>query len=335
MKTKKIIHIAVIVLLTLAATVTALVMCLKINSLDHENAAKRFSRGEKFSQITLFIPESAEFTVDKIMYFRYNIEKKLTEKSMTPPNETARLYVDAFSSYEDINLSSDTSRNANVKAMFVGGDYKKFYKALSEAADVTNDVNHDRILLSRTAAWQLYGGTELYDFRAFAGERNYYVSGVYDDFRGKDYDTFYENRPSCVIDIMSAHDQAVTCYEIIMVNPVKNFAKDIVVNCLDLTEGTYLLVENSERFSLGKLFKKIPTLIASDEPLPVGVNITPEEMMARRAEKELAVMLTIFMIFALYPAIWGIILVFKLIKLVKGLINRYIISKIKDKLSYS
>lgn len=335
MKTKRIIHIAVIALLTLAAAVTAFVMYLKINSLDHENVAKRFSKGEAFSQITLFIPESAEFTVDKIMYFRYNLEKKLTEKSMTPPGETARLYVDAFSAYDEINLTSDAFRSANVKAMFVGGDYKLFYKGLENSADFTRDVNHDRILLSRTAAWQLYGGEELYDFKVSERDKAYYISGVYDDFSGEDYDTFYENKPSCVIDIMSDRDKAVTCYEIIMVNPVKNFAKDIVVNCLDLTEGTYLLVENSERFSLGKLFKKISTLTSSDEPLPVGVNITPEEMAARRAEKQLAVMLAVFMIFAFYPVIWGVILVFKLIKLIKGLINRHIISKIKDKLSYS
>lgn len=333
MKNKKIIHISVIFALALTAFAIAFAMISKINSLEHENVAKKFSTGEKYSQITLFIPESAEFTLDKVMYFRYKLDKKLTEESME--SDKARLYVDAYSAFKDMRLDSDSFRSANVKAAFVGGDYKLFHKEFEYAPDFTNDINHDRILLSRTAAWQLYGGTNLYDFRAVSQDKTYYISGVYDDYKDTDYVKFYENKPSCLADIQQNPNTNITCYELLVVNPVKDFAKNMVVECIDLDKEIYLLVENSSRFSFMNLLKKIPTLIQADIPLPTGVNITPEEIAARRAEKELAVMLAILLVFALYPTLWIIILLFRLIRLVKRLFNKYVVSKIKDKLSYA
>ena len=307
-----------------------------MNSFDHEQVAKKFSNGTRFAQITVFAPDTAGLTVDKIMYFRYKLETKLTEKSITPPNDGARLYADAFSAYVDASLASNGSRTSNVKLAYVGGDYSLFYKAYRDMPNVGNDINHDRILLSRSAAWQLYGGEALYDYPVKIGSATFYVSGVYPDYKESAYiKDFYGDKPAAAADIKSDAGINITCYDLIMVDPVKNFAVDTVKECLDLPEGTYLLVENSKRFSLGNLFKTVPKLVNADEPLPTGVNLTPEEMAARHAEKVLAVMLVVLLVFAVYPAIWALILLYRLIRFMKKWFDRLVVSKIKDKLSYS
>ena len=88
-------------------------------------------------------------------------------------------------------------------------------------------------------------------------------------------------------------------------------------------------------FSLSKLFAKIPELVQADKPLPTGVEITPEEIAARRAEKVLAAMLIVFLLFAVYPFIWLLILIYRLIRMIKKGLNKYVFGKIKDKFSYS
>lgn len=339
MKTKaRLIHLIVTLLLAATALVIGIAMNVYMNSFDHEQVAKKFSNGTRFTQITVFAPETAGLTVDKIMYFRYKLETKLTEKSITPPNDGARLYADAFTSYVDATLTSDSNgaRTSNVKLAYVGGDYPLFYKAYRDMPNVGGDINHDRILLSRSAAWQLYGGDALYDYPVKIGPTTLYISGVYPDYKESAYiKDFYGEKAAAAADIKSDADINITCYDLIVVDPVKNFAVDTVKECLDLTEGTYLLVENSKRFSLSNLFKTIPKLVNADEPLPTGVDITPEEMAARHAEKVLAVMLVVFLVFAVYPAIWALILLYRLIRFIKKWFDKLVVNKVKDKLSYS
>ena len=336
MKTKgRLVNLVVTLLLAIAAICVAVGGVLYANSFEHERAAKKFGNGTRFSQITLFLPASAEFTADKIMYFRYNLENKLTEKSITPEKEGARLYADAFSAFEEKTLYSNGKRSASAKVASIGGDYGLFHPAFAAMPNIGNDINHDRILLSRSAAWQLYGGTELYDYTVEIDGETLCISGVYPDFEGDEYEEFYGLKVPAARDILAQPETPVTCYELIVVDPVKNFAVDTVKECLDLTEGTYLMVENSKRFSLSNLFRKIPKLVSADEPLPTGVDITPEEMAARRAEKMLAVLLVIFLVLAVYPFVWLLILLYRLIRLVKKFFNRYVTGKIKDKLSYS
>ena len=339
MKAKKIANIIAVTVLFAAAVITAFAMHLKIQSMEHENAAKRISNGTRFSQITLFLPESAEFTVGKARYFEYELDKKLTEKSVTPENDGARLYVSAYSLYKDRTLtpaeSFNSKRSADVKMLLVGGDYALFHPELADVPRVTGDVNHDRILLSRTAAWRLFGGSELYDFEVVADEKSYFVSGVFADFEADEYSDFLGDRALCISDMAREPDANISVYEILLVNPVTDFAKGLVTECIGLDENTYYLVENSSRFSVGKLFKKIPKLLDTDTQLPNGVTITPEEISALKTEKELCAMLILVLIFSAYPVLWLCILLYRLIKLLKGLLDKFVFDKIRDKLSYS
>ena len=213
MKTKaRLIHLIVTLLLAAAALGIGIAMNVYMNSFDHEQVAKKFSNGTRFAQITVFAPDTAGLTVDKIMYFRYKLETKLTEKSITPPNDGARLYADAFSSYVDASLASKGSRTSNVKLAYVGGDYSLFYKAYRDMPNVGNDINHDRILLSRSAAWQLYGGEALYDYPVKIGPATFYVSGVYPDYKESAYiKDFYGDKPAAAADIKSDAGINITC----------------------------------------------------------------------------------------------------------------------------
>lgn len=335
MKTKRrIVLLAVAALLAVISVGLIIAMNGKINSLAHENVSKGFSDDREYVQITVFLPESAEFTYDKLMYFRYNIEKALTDNSLEAQTG-ARLYIDTGSAFKDISLDSESSKYTKAKAVYIFGDYSFFHKEFSFAPDITQDINHDRVLVSKLAAWNLYGGYELYDFKVTDGSRDFYISGVYDDYRGAEYDAFYGDSASCVIDMTGYPDMGITCYEIMIVNPVKNFAKEAVVKALELEDGTYELVVNSERFSFANLFNGISRLLTTDKPLPEGVNLTPEELVARQAEKELSFMLAIVMLLSVYPTVYVCVWAIRLIMLLKKLANKHIIQKIKEKFSYS
>ena len=334
MKTKGIIALASAIVLGISVLVTALVMKSAADSLYHENTAKRFSADEEYAQFTVFIPESEKYTADRIMYLRYKLDKALTDNSLEA-KPGARLYVDAYNAFGQITLETEAGRSVNSMAMYVGGDYGMFQKELEYAPDITRDLNHDRILISRKAAWKLYGGYDLYDFKLSDGNDDFYISGIYTENDGGEDKAFYKDAVPCVADMAKYPDMSITCYKIIMVNPVKSFAKNILTEAIGLEEGTYLLVENSERFSVGNLYKKVPMLLKSDEKLPEGIVLTPEEMTARRTEKELSAMLVLLTALAVYPAIYLLLWLFRLIRFIKGLFNKHIIERIKNKFSYS
>jgi hypothetical protein len=334
-KKKKFILINLIVVgalaLVAAALLTAILVCR--NSLPHENAAKRFSAGKRFAQITLFIPESEEYTIDKVMYFRYKLEKKLTENSI---EETGgkRNYFDAYSLIADSAVSTE-KKSSSAKVIYIGGDYSKFHVEFESLPDITNDVNHDRVLISRSAAWKMYGGSSLYDFPIKVDGFDCLISGTFEDYSGKEYEEYYAENPPIVADLQRVPYMPITCYEIVLVNPVNGFANKCVSESLDLQEGTYVMVENSSRFSFVNLYKNIPKLLSYDENVPAGVVLPPEELAARKTEKTLTFLTLLFTIFIAYPALWAVIYIIKGIRFVKKLIDKLIIGKIKDKLSYS
>jgi hypothetical protein len=334
MKIKSIIALVTAIIFGALSGCVALVMKNTVDSLYHENAAKRFSEGEEYAQFTVFLPESEKFTVDKVMYLRYKLEKALTDNSMEAASG-ARLYADAYSAYKDITLESEASRSVSAKAVYIGGDYSMFRKELEYAPDITEELNHDRILMSENAAWSLFGGYDLYGFGVSDGSNNFYISGVYSEEDSDENSAFYGNKVPCIIDMAKYPDMSISCYELIMVNPVKNFAKDVLVRALELNEGKYLLVENSERFSVGNLYNKASTILKADERLPEGIVLNPEEMTARKKEKELSVMLILLTILVVYPVIYLLIQLFRLIRLIKGVSDKHIIGRIKNKFSYS
>lgn len=332
---KQLLSAAVTALLTVLTVGVGAAMYTYTYSFTHEHVAERFSGSERFAQFTVFASESAEFTFDKMQYFRYNLEKKLTEQSLTPP-QGARLYADAYSAFDEVTLASNGKRTANAKLAYIGGDYRMFYPTYEFMPDIAKDINHDRMLLSRSAAWQLYGGEALYDYPVTIGEKTLYVSGVYEDpEENESIKKFYGDLVPAAVDLLVDKERPITCYELIVVDPVKNFALDAVKACLDLPEGSYLLVENSNRFSIGKLFQKIPTLVEADAPLPTGVDITPEEMEAQHAEKVLAVMLILLCVVAVWPVIRLVVWCVRLFRVVKAFFSRTVVRRIKDKFSYS
>ncbi len=339
MKKTKIICLAAAGFLTLAFVLTAFGMQRKISSLKHETLEKDFAKDGDFAQFTLFIPQSAGFTIDRVMYLRYNIEKKLTEEAITPVNEGARLYVDAFCSFGDSTIVPGenffSSKSTNSKILYMGGDYGLFYPEFSLLPNICADVNHDRILLSKTAAWQLFGGYSLNDFEVRAGNKAHYVSGCFADIENEEYKEFVGEKTLCIADIESNTDMPINVYHILITNPVEGFAKRVLEECIDLEEGSYYMVENSKRFSFVNLLKRFPTLMSPDKQLPAGVVITPNELVSQKAHKALSVTAVFLLVLAFFPVCVLCVLAYKLFKRIKGISDKYIFSKIRDKLSYS
>ena len=333
-KKAKIIALAAAGVLAVAGGLVGLSILNTARSLWHENAAGRFAADERFAELSVFLPADANFTLDGVMHTRYEIEKALVARSI-PLSEEKRVYVDAFSAFDTVSAASDSGKTTTVRRRKIGGDPAFFYESFAAAPRIGEDINHDRVLLSKTAAWRLYGGYELEDFPVTLGSDTFVVSGVIDDPVSADDKAFYGEDPLIVCDIGRFPDTPVTLYEIILIDPVKGFAKDVLETALPVDKERVLIVENSARFSVPALYKKIPTLLAADEEMPAGVTVTPEEMAARRAEKHLAARFLLMHILLAYPLLVALYLLRKLYKKGKDFLSRTVGSKIRDKLSYS
>ena len=122
-----------IVLLILNAASVVFLICTSIiaavlaGSLPDQQAAERWGNDVRYSQVSVFTDYENEMVIDSIFMTRVNVEKKLTENSISSEKEDARIWADAFSSYQmPMSVSSDRA-SAEAAAIITGGDFFLFH----------------------------------------------------------------------------------------------------------------------------------------------------------------------------------------------------------------
>lgn len=280
----------------------------KKNGLLDQNAAKRWAEGNDAAQISCFFTESTEIDKDKIRSFEHELDKVLLESSITAPNENARLWVDAYSASGTITLSSDKKSLENVAAVGIGGDFFLFHpvQLLRGAYFSGNDLMYDKVIVDEDAAWQLFGSNDVVGMAVNIGGTPHYISGVikreegrFQEAAGLDKTLVYV---SCETLEEFGKTQGINSYEVVMPNPVKNFAYNSVKEKLGIDENHMWVVENSARFHLKGLLTVISefgmrSMNARAIQYPYWENV------ARGWEDVLAVVLILQILFLLCPAV--------------------------------
>ena len=122
-----------------------------------------------------------------------------------------------------------------------------------------DDIMQDHIILDEVAAWNLFGSTNIVGQVVMIDEIPHIVSGVYrrsDDrinrLAGNDVATVFMS-----ISALKEHGQFtyINSCEVMMPNPIDDFAKNIVTESIGIDESKYDIFENSNRFHWTKLWQ--------------------------------------------------------------------------------
>lgn len=303
------ISLAIFILLACVANLIA-------NSLEDQTVARRWSEEGDVSQISCFFSVNASPDADRIMEFEHSIESALTEASVTldSENQSARLWVDAYSASGTVALSSDRA-TVSADAYGIGGDFFLFHplKLLSGSYFSGNDILTDYCVIDQDVAWQLFGSNDVAGQLVYIGGVPHMVTGVIERPDTKLYRAAGLDG-ACVFvsyDTLNRYgvDQGINHYELLMPNPVSGFAYNYVKDRLGGDERETEVIENSSRYSLLNRWKRLPEF--GTRSMNGKAIIFPYwENIARSKEDTLGILLVFEMIFLLIAVVlFAIILV--------------------------
>ena len=302
-----------------AATIASAVgLSVVSNTLGSVRRADAF-RGEsdmRFAQIACFLPVGKGKEESDILSFRQTLDTKLMEQSLEAP-ENGSLYIDAYSTSAKVTVSSDSSGSggsAQVEAVAVGGEFFYFHplQLRSGAYISSDDLMDDLVVLDEELAWRLFGGVELEGMTITLNGKPFVVAGVVS--RESDFATkkAYSGEAGLFMSYSALkrldETAAISCYEIIMPDPITNFAMGVVQEAFPPEEND--VVENSSRYSLGHLLSVIGSF--GDRSMRVNGVIYPYwENAVRLTEDYASLLLILTVLFALCPLTFVVVLVVK------------------------
>ncbi len=242
----------------IAIGVLAIVLHVGKNSLPDQLMASRWSADSDVAQISCFYSDDAFLTESSIEEIRYHLETKLQEQAIEPNTDTARLMIDAYCAEGAITIQSD-KKTIQANAIGIGGDFFMFHPIplVSGMYFSGNALMQDSILLDEEAAWQLFGANDIAGMTVTIGGKPYRVAGVYSREQG-DLETLAGSKDTTVYIAYSALESniscSISCYEVVLPNPVEGFAYDMMLENTMTSEENVKMVENSNRFSYISLY---------------------------------------------------------------------------------
>ena len=302
------------VVLVAAATASLIGLGAVSRTLDSVRASETF-RGEsdmRFAQIACFFPVGMGKEESDILAFRETLDAKLLEQSLEAP-ENGSLYLDAYSASAAVTAASD-SGSAQVEAVAVGGEFFYFHPLQLRSGSYisSDDLMDDLVVLDEELAWRMFGGVELSGMTMTINGEPFVVAGVVsreDDFATR---KAYSGEPGLFMSFSALkrleESATIGCYEIIMPDPITNFALSVVQESFPQEDAD--VVENSSRYSLGHLLSVIGSF--GDRSMRTNGVIYPYwENAVRLTEDYAALLLILSVAFALCPVTFAAVLIIR------------------------
>ena len=278
-------------------------------ALSSLTAAGRFrGTGEtRYAQLACYLPVDGGKTEEDIFSFRQSLEGRMQEQSLEAP-EGGSLYIDTYHGQHAVTISTENG-SASVKAMGVGGDFFYFHPlTLRGGAYIQgSDLMDDLVVLDEEMAWRLFGGTDLAGLTMYINDEPFVVAGGV--AREADFATqkAYTGDGGVYMSYSAlsrlVETASITCYEIVMPNPIRNFAKGILE---DFPADGGDLVENSSRYEFSHLLEVAKNFAERSMRLN-GVIYPYWENAARLTEDYAALLLILAVMLALYPLLSALV----------------------------
>ncbi len=289
------------------------------NAEESQKMAERWSEKGDVAQISCFFSVSAKVTPDSLEEFRHSIDGGLREASVTletqsggePVSGSARLWADAYSAAGKITLkSSRTSLEAD--AIGIGGDFFLFHplKLVKGSYFSGNDLMQDYCVIDEDAAWQLFGSSDVAGQLVEIGGIPHMIVGVVERPEGRLQKAAGLESTVVYVSYQTLSELG-TCfginhYEVVMPNPVSNFALNFVKERIGVQEKELEALENTSRYSLAANLQNI--LAFGTRSMNGKAIIYPYwENVARGYEDILAILTVFLSLFLLYPLILALV----------------------------
>lgn len=263
-------------------------------SQQYNYAAERWQSSDKnseYAQISCFLSESAGFTTDSLGSIRSEALSELQTVAIVP-EEGKRLCPDAYSAtVGNLEVRGDISGFSESEITAVGGDFFLIhnFKLIDGAFFTENDTMQDGAVIDRDLAWALYGSYHVSGMKMTINGSQYYISGVIENVQTDEEKKCSGELPRAYISYDGAANfaaysgeygsdggyestkfDAITCYEVLMPNPVENFAYKTVEKSMGSYENNVAVVQNTDRFNSSKrvkALKKISSIAVRDNPI--------------------------------------------------------------------
>lgn len=305
-KHKKLLWLLLCLLLALAALLCLWRIHGLSRSMSAQQAAERW-QGEselEFAQVSCFVPVDEALSLNQIYGFRAKMLQELNKAALDSEGSDG-LWRDAWCAVGKLKVSSDKAAG-EASVIAVGGDFFSFHPLRLLSGDYLreDDLMHDRVLLDPELAWMLFGGTDLQGMEMKINDRIFLIAGVVEREKDEASRKAYTAGQGLYMSYEAykelTESDSITAYELVLPNPVKNFAVNIAKDNFPIGRGEIL--QNSGRFSYGRLFGLIPKL---DERAMQGMGmIYPYwENAARVTENRCARLLLTAMILLVLPLV--------------------------------
>lgn len=288
-------------------------------NLEAQNMDKRWSEDGGVSQISCFFSQNGNVDENTIMAFEHALDTALKEASIVSesPNANARLWVDAYSTSGKLTLVGKSGQ-MEVSALGVGGDFFLFHplKLVNGSFFAGSDLMQDHIVVDEDIAWQLFGSNDIVGQQITIDGIPHFISGVIEresgrlnDSAGNGSSIVYVSYGTLEKNLLAKGQIAnISHYEVVMPNPVKDFALGIVTEKIGVEENEVEIVENTTRFELLPLLQILGDF--GMRSMNGKAIIYPYwENVARGYEDILALLLVFRILFLLYPVVLLVILV--------------------------
>ena len=231
-------------------------------SVPGTDAAARWAADDSaypFAQVSAYFAQNNAVDLNDIYLARMEIEKSLAQNAVTTP-DGAQPFVDAFSGETTVTLTAERG-SLSVTATVCGGNFFFFHPLTLLDGDYFDESspNANTIILDEYAAWQLFGAVEVAGMEVTLGGQPFYIAGVTKTPTDTLERAAYGENPRVFVSypglrLTSGFDRA-SCYEIVMPNPIDNFASDIVKSQFGITDTAQNAVcyDYTERFSFETL----------------------------------------------------------------------------------
>lgn len=288
-------------------------------SQDSQLMAERWSDKKDVAQISCFFSVNAPLSEDAIEEFEHSIdgaiqEVMLTQKTAIPngePSVSARQWVDAYSASGRIMLSSERSA-LEADAYGIGGDFFLFHplRLVTGAYFSGNDLMQDYCVIDEDAAWQLFGSSDVVGQMVTIRGIPHMITGVIERPEGRLEEAAGLSGTVVYVSYKTLSelgtDNGISHYEIVMPNPISNFALNFVKDGLGASEKDMEILENNSRYSFVSSLQNIRAF--GTRSMNGKAIIYPYwENVARGCEDIVALLTFLYLIFLLYPVILALI----------------------------
>ncbi|MDE5768775.1 MAG: ABC transporter permease [Oscillospiraceae bacterium] len=306
--------------------------------LYYQQAAQRWQGDSelKFSQISVFLRQEADFNTNQIVSLHEQINTELqtaaldsdhSENSGTPEN--TRLWYDCYSTQGgQMEITGTRKKSAQAFVTVVGGDF--FTMHTPKIADGSyfqeSDLMQDRVVMDTRLAWQLFGSSEVAGMEIRIQNRTCLIAGVIEPETDYATKTVYGDTARIYLSYTlyqelqgNSSGTHIDCYEAVLPNPVRNFAKNLISDAIDSgaaqaaeqdeQKSKKNILENTGRYTLSgrwKQLRHIRELVTAET-----VTYPYWENAARIICFDTALLLFLSILFLMYPVIYLIWLCWK------------------------